>query len=92
MKNYLQHKCASEFFILHFPKVLHFLGFFLSEVFQELGTFECIDTLNVFNIQLSFELSDIIETFAFHPCGEETGGFSDKCIRILLDSTANFYG
>ena len=53
MKNYLQHKCASEFFILHFPKVLHFLGFFLSEVFQELGTFECIDTLNVFNIQLS---------------------------------------
>lgn len=67
MKNYLQHKCASEFFILHFPKVLHFLGFFLSEVFQELGTFECIYAIQVAYIQHAFELVDILHSFTVHP-------------------------
>ena len=71
--------------------IIHSLSFFLSEIFQELGAFKCINALYIFNIQSTFELSDIVESFSFHPGGEETVGFSDECVGVLIDCAAHFH-
>lgn len=62
------------------------------EVFQELCTFESIDSLRVVYVQNTFELADGFHTFAVHPQVEEADVFFNDGSWILIKHTAYLYG